>query len=165
MAGTGDRGAASLRAASLARGRAQHGVTMIEVLVAVALLSGVFMALVAGMLTTAKVSGAVTRSTTTSAALNGVTERIKSMTYIPCDGHGAPTPADLTATYTGWSDRYVPRGVTVEVVSVNYWNATSFGASCVIDGGAQLLGVRVSAPGGAAATAQVVVRDPQARPR
>ncbi len=145
--------------------RGQTGLTMLEVLVSLALIGSVFAAIVAGMLTTATTTSMVSRATVASGALSGVTERIKTMDYVPCDDHGGPDPATLSAKYLAWSNHYLPSGASFEVVSVRFWDGATF-ASCTSDHGAELLRIKITPDGpGPSTYGEVVVRDPSARPR
>ena len=144
--------------------RGESGVTMLEVLVAIVLLSIAFAGIAAGLLTTMKASAGNDGSVVANSALVEVTEALKSATYIP-----KARPADLQPAWTGTrrlANNAGSRSYTVTIDAVSYWNpaAQAFTtAAPAKDGGAELVRVTVTSSG-KSASGSVVVRNPAAKP-
>ncbi|MCC6226646.1 MAG: prepilin-type N-terminal cleavage/methylation domain-containing protein [Microthrixaceae bacterium] len=150
------------------RGRGEAGLSLIEVLVAVAVLSLSIGGLTAGMLVSIHTSGDNGGRSLASTGLLAVTEHLKTATYTPC--------ATATALNTAWGGpQTLPdgRSYEVQILSVQYWRLSTTpgrfeAGSCTTsgatrDGGAQLIQLRVTAAG-TTNSGSVVVRNPGARP-
>lgn len=154
----------SLRRRAARRG--QSGVSLIEVLVATAVMAPLVLGASTGLFT------AVTASTNSrdrqqlEAALGSYGDAVKAMPYVACG-----TPTSYRSAYAAWPQRWVPdpgSGLTsadLSFVTVEYWNqsSASFTGTCGSDGGAQRITVTV-AKGGESLTGAVVKRDPDAMP-
>lgn len=154
-------------------GADERGVSLLEVLVAIAVLSTALIAAMSGLFTSVKTSVSNADRQQRSAALSSYGESLKGLVYVPCsDAAGA----SYTRDYAAWPDRWTPAtGVTappdaasmvLAVTSVQYWNATtlSFDATCPpVDAGAQRLTISVTWRG-ATATSTLVKRNPTAAP-
>jgi len=153
----------------VARSHSQAGLSLIEVLVAVAVLAAAMGGITAGMLVSVRASG---DNAARSIAVNGlatVTEDLKTATYSPC-----VTAASLATAVGGTRQLGDGHRVHVRVESVAYWRNSATpprfaGGACSTapgptrDGGAQLIGLTVSV-GGTRVNGEVVVRNPGATP-
>ncbi len=130
--------------------RAQAGVSLIEVLISVFLISLVVLGLAAGFLTIVRVNADTAERQVVDQAIGSYTESLTTAQYLPCDD---PTqPGDVgtyTSTYPAGSWTPAP-GVTASIVDVEYWDGTSGfddacpGAPSAADRGAQRLTVQVA---------------------
>lgn len=149
----------------------QAGFSLIEALVAVALMGTVILAIAAGMVTLMGTSAATSSQQRLQASLTSFTESLKASPYLPCSPGGAPpaTPAAYTTSFGQWPGRWsAPVGVArADITGVEYWtpapNAAALGqfaATCPTAGdqGAQRLTVRVELTDGTATTGQIVLR-------
>lgn len=153
---------------STRRGRSEAGISLIETLVAVAVLSLSIGGVTAGLLTSIRTSGTNASRSVASTALLAVTEDLKTAPYTPC-----ATVSGLTTAWGGAHELDDGRSYTVNIVSVKYWRrgvtpgafeaGTCTTSGATRDGGAQLIALRVTA-GGVTAAGTVVVRDPAAKP-
>ncbi len=127
------------------RRRDEVGFSLIESLVALALLGIAFGGISAGLLTTMRTSADNQQNVAATTALSNVAEQLKSLPYTPCaspaqvrDAHAARHP----------SPQLGGQDVAVVVASVSYWSTTtrSFTASCTpaSDSGAQLVRLEVT---------------------
>ncbi len=137
--------------------RGQVGGTLIEVLLAVAILSILMLGVMGGMTMTAKVSGTTGNLATTRAALTSTIDRVATMPYPGCQ----PDVAALTNVVR--AANVVPNGYAVSVSAVTY--VVPAAASCTSATSAQLLTLVVTKNGTTVrASGQVAVRDRRARP-
>lgn len=98
--------------------RSDAGTTLVEVLIAIVILSTAGIAIVSATLTTITVSGRSADRARISSVLSDAADRIIRSPYTPCGGSSTfLAPAQAAAASVGW-----PAG-TVEIVSVDYWDA------------------------------------------
>ena len=137
--------------------RSQTGATLVEVLIALALVGILVLALASGMLTLLKTSTETTKQQQVELALGSFTESLKSGPYTKCAALVAGSPYPNT---TAW----VPpqSSMTASLVKIEYWDksSTSFVAACPASGdqGTQRLTVQVNLED-RSSTAQVVKAD------
>lgn len=132
---------------------------MVEVLVAIMLASITIVALAQALFTLMMTSGTTAVRQDLSTAVSGYTESLRQLDWVPCSGAttpGAQVYADAEASAT---DPYrPPRGVTLTVTRVEYWNASTatFDSTCPVAGTrAQRLSIRAT-DAGHAETGQIV---------
>lgn len=148
------------RSPRTARLRTQGGGTLVEVLSAIAILSILMIGVMAGMTTSAKVSGATGQVGATRSALETATDRAATMAYPGC-------VSDLgqLSTLVRAAGAASP-GFTVEVTAVKYLVPLGV-PTCSTATTAQMLSIRVvQTSSGLRARGDVVLRnsDPAARP-
>jgi prepilin-type N-terminal cleavage/methylation domain-containing protein len=135
----------------------QTGATLVEVLIALALVGILVLALASGMLTLITTSAETTKQQQIELALGSFTESLKSGPYTKCAALVAGSPYPNT---TAW----VPpqSSMTASLVKIEYWDksSTSFIAACPATGdqGTQRLTVQVNFED-RSSTAQVVKAD------
>jgi prepilin-type N-terminal cleavage/methylation domain-containing protein len=119
----------------------EAGLTLVEVLMAVAILGIGVVAIVGGMMTSIKSSDLERRAADAQTAVRAYAEAVAGATYAAC--------ASSYAT-TGFT---APTGFTTSM-TVSYWNATtsSFGSTCTVptDSGLQKVALTVAATDGRA---------------
>jgi prepilin-type N-terminal cleavage/methylation domain-containing protein len=135
--------------------RSQTGATLVEVLIALALVGILVLALASGMLTLIKTSAETTKQQQIELALGSFTESLKSGPYTKC-----PVPLESGGQYpnTAWVP---PPSMTASVVAIEYWDtgSKSFLPICPgPDEGTQRLTVQVNFEGHCS-SAQVVKAD------
>lgn len=128
-------------------GYGDEGTTLVECLVAVAIISICFVAVLGGMRTSVLASDVNRKQANTTTYLTSYAEAVKRDAYDPC-----------ATSYAG-AGFTMPAGYSKDAVTVDYWNGSSFGAACGTDSGLQrvTLGVR-SADGRAVEQLQIVKR-------
>lgn len=150
------------RAPALPTG-AQLGSSLLEVLVAVTVMSVLLLGVLNGFLTTAKTSSRSEQKAAAAAALAGVVERMANLPYRSC-----ATVNQLNTDLSAWANAERPENFTVQVVGVRYLasGSSAFSSACVTDNGAQLLTVRVTSTreDRVSDQGQFVLRNPTARP-
>ena len=132
--------------------RDQAGVSLIEVLISVFLVSLVVLGLAAGFLTIVRVNADTAERQVVDQAIGSYTESLTTAQYLPCDDPTQPgSIVAYTSTYPAGSWTPTPAsGVTANIVGVEYWNGTSgFADACpgtpaADDQGAQRLTVEVA---------------------
>ena len=137
--------------------RSQTGATLVEVLIALALVGILVLALASGMLTLIKTSTETTKQQQVELALGSFTESLKSGPYTKCAALVAGSP------YPNTTDWVPPQSsMTASLVKIEYWDksSTSFVAACPASGdqGTQRLTVQVNLED-RSSTAQVVKAD------
>jgi len=141
----------------------QAGSSLIEVLVAMAIISLVVFGVMAGFTSTAKISASVDQRAEVDSAVASISDRLTTMPYRACS-----TVAEANADYIAWPAAHRPAGFTVEITAVSYLAAasTAYVATCGTDQGAQLITLRVVADGVDRETrsSQIVLRNPVASP-
>lgn len=136
--------------APMSRGRSRHarpqsGFSLIEVLIALMLISVVVLAIAAGVLTLLRTTRATMERQQVQHGLANFGEALKAAPYLPCDEGG-----DLGAyesAYAGWAGAWTPPdGMTTEIVDVEHWDrdSQSYGACAGEDQGAQQLTLEVT---------------------
>lgn len=148
----------------------ERGVSLLEVLVAVAVIGTAMVAAMAGLFTTVREAGANGERQQRSAALMSFGESLKGAQYLPC---AEPGGGSYTDAYRAWPQRWSPpagaapdiASLTLAVSRVEYWDraTSSFTSSCPTDGGAQRLTITASWRG-SSASSTLVKRDPRAVP-
>lgn len=144
-------------------GGGQSGASLLEVLVAVAILSGLGLTLMSGFFTTTLAAGSTDTRSDGQAALSSVIERMTVLPYQPC-----VSAADLEQAYRASPGAVIPSGFEIHVISVRYLGSSglSYGAACGPDRGAELVRVSVTPTRqGPTVSDEVVLRDPSARAR
>lgn len=123
--------------------RSQTGATLVEVLIALALVGILVLALASGMLTLLKTSTETTKQQQVELALGSFTESLKSGPYTKCAALVAGSPYPNTAAW-------IPpqSSMSASLVKIEYWDksSTSFVAACPASGdqGTQRLTVQVN---------------------
>ncbi len=137
--------------------RSQTGATLVEVLIALALVGILVLALASGMLTLIKTSSETTKQQQIELALGSFTESLKSGPYTKC---AVLVPGSQYPNTTPW----IPPqpSMSASLVKIEYWDksSTSFVAACPASGdqGTQRLTVQVDFQD-QSSTAQVVKAD------
>jgi type II secretory pathway pseudopilin PulG len=117
----------------------QSGLTLIEILISVALVSLVVIGLAAAFLTLVRTNDATYRQQQVDHAVTSYAESLKAVQYQPC------VPAGDDPDYGDAPDLWAPPGdLQVEVVDVEYWDPVGrdYDDDCVGDAGTQLVTVR-----------------------
>ena len=135
----------------------QRGESLLELLVAVVIMGVTVAAVVGALAVAARTSDIHRKQATSGASARDYAEtagrRVAGGAYTGC----APTSAFAAAT-VGFA---VPAGYTASVVSVRYWDGSSFATACGTDTGLQQVVVQLaSTDGRATERATVVVRKP-----
>ena len=134
-----------------------------ESVISLVLAGTLVLAVVTGLLVAVQATGRHQESTSAAAVLNGVTERMRTMPYLPC-----ATAAQVDLAYRAFPQRYLPSDARLEVRSVRpLSDAGQFDPAptpCTTDRGAQLVSIIVTV-GDRDAAGEVVLRDPGARAR
>lgn len=146
-----------------ARRSGQGGFSLVEVLVAVALMVPVILSATLGLFTAVASSQLTERTQLLETAIASYGESLRNLPTYPDCG----TPAQWNDAYDSWADRWTsddPR-TTVRVTGVRYWNqaTATYVDTCTVDGGAQQLALTASRDGDDL-VGYVVRRDPDARP-
>jgi prepilin-type N-terminal cleavage/methylation domain-containing protein len=122
-----------------ARRGSDTGFSLVESIVAIAILGIAVVAIVGALGTAASTTGLQARQADADAALRSGAEAIKSQPYVACPG----VPAYSTAGTT------LAPGMTVSLSSVEHWNGATFVAACpASDGGFQRVTLQADAAGG-----------------
>lgn len=136
------------RARVLRRGpAAQGGFSLIEVLIALALVGTMIVALATGFMVLVRTTASTNERQRIQAALSNVSESLLTAEYLECPA--SATAADYQAMYESWDSRWESGddapGMDVEIVDVEYWDddADAFSPSCAEDLGVQRLTVQV----------------------
>lgn len=150
-----------LRRAAGARGQA--GSTLLEVLVAIALVSIAIIGVFSGFSTTLKVSTDNGQRVALDETLAGVTDSLQRLPYTRC-----ATAAQITQAYTNFAAGYRPAGYSIVVTAVDYASSgqTQFQGVCPPGNAPQRLSITISrvADPSLTVSGQVVVTDPVALP-
>ena len=134
--------------------RDDRGETLLELLVAVAVMGIALVAVVGGLAVSVLVSDHHRKQSTSGAAVRDYAESVESAVagggYVPC----APASA-----YAGYAP---PGGYVGSIVAVDYWNGSGWASSCpASDRGLQRLTLQVASDDGRASERLVlVVRKP-----
>ena len=139
------------------RARGDRGETLIELMVAVMILSTAVVALVGAIALSVRVSDIHRKQATAGAAVRAFAEALATkVATTPTGYHDATcaTPANYSGIYTA------PAGYTAEVTAVQFWSGSAFVATCP-DHGVQRVSLRVASDDGRASeTIDVVLRKP-----
>jgi prepilin-type N-terminal cleavage/methylation domain-containing protein len=150
------------------RTQSEAGMTLVEVLVALAILGIAVITIVGGLGTASNASDRHRKQATADTVVKGYAEAIKQKdevgAYVGCTT-ATPTPLSSyapTSLHSGWT---VPSGYTASATAIKYWNPTAvaFQSSCPSgnDQGAQLLTLSAqSADGRDTETVDIVLRKP-----
>jgi Tfp pilus assembly protein PilE len=144
----------------------ERGETLIELLVAVIILSTAVLALVGGLGLAVMVSDIHRKQATAGAAVRAFAETLERRVAAPSGSN--PTGYVDCATATSYAGSYpAPTGYTATVVDVWFWAGTAFAppagpcTSPAVDTGVQLVKLKVeSSDGRASETLDVVLRKP-----
>lgn len=154
---------ASRRPRRAAAARDQSGSTLLEVLVAIALVSIAIIGVFSGFSTTLKVSTDNSQRVALDETLAGVTDSLQRLPYTRC-----PTAAQVTQAYANFAGGYRPNGYSIVVTAVDFASSgqTQFQSVCPPGNAPQRLAVTISRVSDASisVSGQVVVTDPAARP-
>jgi prepilin-type N-terminal cleavage/methylation domain-containing protein len=132
----------------------ERGETLVEMLLAVAIMGIAAVALMAGLTTSVLMSDIHRKQATAGTTVRDYAEALQKYVaeghYV--DGCGSPAPYALGA----FAD---PAGFQHSVVagSIRYWNGTAWQSSCTTDKGLQKLTVKVASADGRASEQLVVV--------
>ncbi len=145
----------------------QRGTSLIEVLIAVAIMGPLTLAGMTGLMTAINASDAAETTQGLQVALSSATENIKALPYLECADQ-----EEYQSLYKEWTAER-PVGIVTGVESstpviqqVTYWDRarSSFVEKCSRDDGAQQFTVAVIADG-RTAEGTIVKRNPAATPR
>lgn len=118
----------------------QGGFTLIEIVIAVMLISMVVLGLATGFLTLVRTNRGTYEQQQVDHAASSFAESLKAVQYQPC------TTSSSDPDYGSSTDAWVPTGgVQVSVVDVEFWNPASkrYQATCPgADGGTQRVTIR-----------------------
>jgi prepilin-type N-terminal cleavage/methylation domain-containing protein len=138
--------------------RDDRGETLIELVVAVAILGIAAVAILGGLLVSTQTSTIHRNSATSGAYVRSFAEAIQNFV----DSSGYKSCATAAAAYAGVSVPGLPSGYTPSVTAVQSWNGSAWGA-CTGDG-IQRLDLKVTTTGDsvhrAAETLTVILRQP-----
>ena len=136
------------------RSNRDSGVTLVELMVAIAILGVAVVAIVGGMATAITTSDAHRKSVTAGIVAQNYAEQLKAAAYnascsTPLASKYPPAPATT--------------GYNTTLTSIEYWNAgttapATFADSCVTDPGIQRLTIKVDATDGRASQTVVVTK-------
>jgi Tfp pilus assembly protein PilV len=139
------------------RSRGDRGETLIELMVAVMIMSTAVIAIVGALALSIRVSDIHRKQATAGAAVRAFAEALETkVAETPTGYHDATcaTPANYAGMYAA------PAGYTAEVMAVKFWSGSAFVATCP-DIGVQLVSLRVASNDGRASeTLDVVLRKP-----
>jgi len=136
------------------RAQAEDGVTLVELIITVAIMSILFLVLLGGMGTAVIGSDYHRKQAISQAALASYVDAIRADTYVSCP---------LVASYsgTGYTN---PSGFTASTTSIEFWDSTTdtWEPTCPLtEGGLQRISVRVvSSDARANESTQFVKRKP-----
>lgn len=140
------------------RSRDEQGETLIELMVAVAILGIAAVAILSGLILSVKASTLGSNQASGGAYVRSFAEAIQNHV----DASGYATCANATSTYQGVTVTNLPTGYTKTVVEVQSWNGSAWVACTGL--GIQRLNLRVTTPGdashGASETLTVILRQP-----
>lgn len=153
---TATPGGAGARRSPFAAAGSQSGGSLLEALIAVALVSILLLGVMAGISTSATVSRSTGQAARTRAALATVADRVATMAYPGC-GDAATLTTAVRAAVT------VPNGFEATVTAVA--NLVPATAGCTAQTSVRMLTIRVTHTRSATrSSGQVVLRDRSARP-
>jgi Tfp pilus assembly protein PilV len=121
------------------RDSGQAGFSLLEIIIAVMLVSMVVLSLATGFLTLVRTNRMTYEQQQVDHATTNYAESLKSVVYLPCGPSGTP---DYGSDASLWTP---PPEVQVSVVDVKYWDASTgdYESTCPNgDTGAQLLTIR-----------------------
>jgi type II secretory pathway pseudopilin PulG len=137
--------------------RGQAGQSLVELVVAIVLVSVVILTLLGGLLTLTAATGSNQRTGVIHAALIDYGEALRTQVpYVACP---AVTPANYKSAADGRVAATVPAGMTFAVTSIDSWDPTTqtFTAGCSTDRGVQRIRFTASVEGDSQ-SAEVVKR-------
>jgi len=144
------------------RSRDEQGETLVELMVAVAILGIAAVAILSGLILSVKASTVHSNQATGGAYVRSFAEAIQN--HVDASGYSACGTGGATAiaTYQGVAVTNLPTGYTKTVVSVQSWSGTSWGACTNL--GIQRLNLKITTPGDASHRAEevltVILRQP-----
>ncbi|HZX04958.1 type II secretion system protein [Kribbella sp.] len=138
--------------------RNERGESLLEVLIAVAIMGIAVVAIMAGLVTSVLISDVHRKQATAGTAVRDYAEAVQTAVtggnYVAC---GTASAYQSAAAFTA------PTGYTATVVSgsMRYWTGTAWQAACSVDTGLQRLTVQVASNDGRATErVDVVLRKP-----
>lgn len=141
------------------RAHGERGDTLVEVLMAVAILGIAFTGILAGLATAARLSGTHRGLANADVVLVSAADAVKATGYVACPGN--PTSAYLTAAQGVTKPANWLNSAIAIPVPIQYWNNGAFQSTCpATDQALQLITIKVTAPNGAAEQVDVVKRAP-----
>jgi type II secretory pathway pseudopilin PulG len=145
----------------MSEARGEQGESLLELLIAVAIMGIAVVAIMAGLVTSVLVSDVHRKQATAGTAVRDYAEAIQTSVadehYVPCATAASYGPGALVPAFSA------PAGFTPSVVSgtVRYWNGSSWQSTCSTDLGLQQLTIQVaSSDGRATERVDVVLRKP-----
>ncbi len=146
---------------SVGRRRGQDGVTLVEMLVAIAILAILSVSATVGLTTLLTTSSRADLQSRTDAVVNGFGEVLKQIDYVGC-----ATPSQYQQAFTHYEAALAPKerllqrsDATVDITGLNA--GTRCGEN--VDAGVQVINIRATV-GSRSRAAQIVKRDPNASP-
>lgn len=138
------------------RTRDERGETLVEVLLAVAIMGIAAVAIMAGLTTSVLMSDIHRKQATAGAVVREFAEAVQ---HSVADGNYVACAS--TTSYSSPSGFTVPSGYAKSVLSIRYWNGSTWQSSCSSDSGLQRLEMQIaSSDGRATEKVMVVVRKP-----
>lgn len=155
----GRRGTRSTRARACGWPIGQAGVTLIESIIAVAIVALVVLALFAALTTILLSTNANRRTVRSGIEATTLAESVRRLTYVNCESSTAMQNRLLVGSPAVYSP---PSGYSVVVGQVEYLDSASssaptFDASCGTDRGVQRVVLRVTATGSPSVTEDIIV--------
>ncbi len=136
----------------------EDGDTLLEILVAVSVMSIAFTALIGGLAAAIRLSAVHRGSANANVVLVSAAESVKSQTYVPCPDVSTSSyvPSQNVTLPSGWSSS------NLVVTAVKRWNGSVFATTCpATDGGLQLVTITATSPDGKSTDSVDVVKRPQ----
>lgn len=134
-----------MRLPSAARLGDERGDTLVEILVAVAILGIAFVGILAGLATAISLSGRQRGQASADIVLVSAADSVKSQTYVSC-------PTASAASYSATSGVTLPTGWSASnltITAFKSWNGTAWSATCpASDKNVQLVTITAAAPDG-----------------
>jgi len=148
--------------------RDEHGETLIELLMTIAIIGIAAAALLGALITSVSSSGEHRTLTQEEAGLKSYADLAKQAIELST-GPAAPpayTPCANPAAYSSIVTQTPPPGIVITISGITYWNGHSFGSSCDQETPADLQQITLlaTAQHGASQTLSFVVRNPNYAP-
>lgn len=134
--------------------RSESGDTLVEVLLTVVIVGIAFVALLAGLGTSVRLSGVHRGQANADIAIVSAADAVKTQPYVPC-------PDVTTASYSPTAGVSLPPGWSASnltITAVYGWNGQQFTPCQKEDGGLQLVSILATTPDGKSTEAIDVVK-------